>query len=265
MRIVNTKTDKSLNCNEKRVTIIQYSNQKYFNEVLNDFKMFNKNVVIYDEEGNKNEAIFIDFDDLDNNAIKLINNTLTEMIERNQEYFKSIYNLESKINDVSIEEALFDINDMLGQGINENVFRKKIFNTNFIKNFIEIKVNDDTVKKLLVLNNILLNNDEVHIVYFSEIDDEIMFWINNVNFTNVKVIIKSQINKENIDKLIVKHGLYWCNWNNRVNYIQTEEINKLNYVLSPVVYENFHFQNDEIQNIYNHFLEFESDFYFNKT
>lgn len=264
MRIVNTKTDKSLNCNEEKVTIIQYSNKKYFNEVLNDFKIFNKNIVIYDEEGNKNEASFIDFDDLDTSVNKIINKTLTEIVEKNSEYFKSIYNLESKLNDVSIDEALSNINDMLGQGIEKEVFYKKLFSIDFIKNFVQIKTDNDIVNKLLILNDILLNNDELHVVYFSSIDEKIMFWINNINFSNLKVIVKSNLNDENIYRLINKYGLYWCNWNNKLKYYEIEDINLVNYSLSSIVSENFHFQNREIQNIYNHFMKFESDFYFFK-
>lgn len=195
----------------------------------------------------------------------MMNSEITEFINTNQNYFRSIEAIRNLSYELLTDNGMFKLKKIMQNGTDINIeYDIDDFNISRLIQMLGINIERLTVQQqFIVLYNILLytNRNQFCIVYIDfEVDEKTLEWMNNIKTDNILFLVNnSSINTElteSVDSMLL---LSRYDFVNEMEFDNTL-IDNLSYCLNPFILKNYMYQSEKNRSIIDDFMDRETTF-----
>lgn len=195
----------------------------------------------------------------------MMNSEMTEFINTNQNYFRSIEAIRNLSYELLTDNGMFKLKKIMQNGTDINIeYDIDDFNISRLIQMLGINIERLTVQQqFIVLYNILLytNRNQFCIVYIDfEVDEKTLEWMNNIKTDNILFLVNnSSINTElteSVDSMLL---LSRYDFVNEMEFDNTL-IDNLSYCLNPFILKNYMYQSEKNRSIIDDFMDRETTF-----
>lgn len=195
----------------------------------------------------------------------MMNSEMTEFINTNQNYFRSIEAIRNLSYELLTDNGMFKLKKIMQNGTDINIeYDIDDFNISRLIQMLGINIERLTVQQqFIVLYNILLytNRNKFCIVYIDfEVDEKTLEWMNNIKTDNILFLVNnSSINTElteSVDSMLL---LSRYDFVNEMEFDNTL-IDNLSYCLNPFILKNYMYQSEKNRSIIDDFMDRETTF-----
>lgn len=262
-----------LDKNFKNIIVTNEHKEKFINCLESYFVSKKKNkCMIYENDSvlNTNDLNFIYLSNdisLDSNMeLKqktILNNSIAEIINNNQEYFLSLENIRNELLELQTDKGMFRIQEIISKGLDEAIkIEFKEFNISSLLQmfWIDGSFLKESTKQIVLLNILLYEKrDKTNLVYIDNyVDDNLYNRIDKQSNNNYFLIDNDAIiNSPDYYDLIILSN------NDHITFdeVNNNHIKVLSYMNHPFIMNNRSLQNEKNVELFNNYYDNSSTFF----